>query len=127
MNKMLYIAHFSFQGPGKNPRHGSFACLEEADDVEACLDKCRSLIADLHRKGDLGGHLGYIYLDVLVQVKSLPRNGLLNPMITRPGPLIPSKSISLPADDGKDCEAFSLSSDSEGRDGVNMEPFMTLA
>lgn len=123
---MLYIVHFSYEGPETKPEHGSLACLAEADNVEACLEKCRKLIVDLNRRGDLGANLRHIYLDVAVQIRTVPETGVLTHMTTRPGYLAPSKSLSLPACQKEACEAFSLASDSEDQNGVDVEPFMTL-
>jgi hypothetical protein len=123
---MLYVTHFSYEGPETNPVHGSFVCLAEAEDLDACLKKCHGLIADLHAKGDLDGNLRHIYLDAAVQVKAVPQAGVLTHMITRPGPLTTFKSLSLPDESDGACEALAVSPDSKGRQGVDKEPFITL-
>lgn len=78
---MLYIAHLSFD-PVKdaikeNQRHGHFTIVMEADDVDSAMEKAKSLIQSVHAKGYLFNPEMAIYLDVCVEVKSLPEQGLL--------------------------------------------------
>lgn len=86
---MLYITHLSFD-PVKdaiteNLNHGYFTIALEADDVDSALDKAKSHIQSLYDKGYLFDPETATYLEVCVEVRSLPEQGLLTFFSRREG------------------------------------------
>lgn len=123
---MLYIGHFSFNGFEDNPKHGYFTCLVHANSVEESLDKFRNLLSKLAKDSEIFGDVSSVYLDVVTQLKQDPPVAFLAHMVTRGGELTPSISTSLPEADKRYWEAFAIAPDSEDKEAVEIEPFVTF-
>lgn len=98
---MLYSGHFSFDeiGMDQSPRHGYFACLVEAENVENAFKKFKKRILQIRNeeKDDLFSQMLAIYVEDVVEI---PDNYSGEPVVTRyqssEGPFPKSKSCFLP-------------------------------
>lgn len=86
---MLYEGHFSFEdhsrGSPAEPWHGFFTCVAEAKSVDAAVVKFDRLIRALAKKQDLFDGVAEIYLDACIELRSLPKTGLLTYVAIRQG------------------------------------------
>ena len=123
---MLYLGHFSFNGFEDDPRHGYLTSLVEAGSIDEALDRFRKLLEGFQRERDVFNDVADIYLDVVIQVKRVPPEGIVAHMVTRPGELPPAISSTLPNLDEAYCEAYSVAPENEDRQGeVTIDPFVT--
>jgi len=81
---LLYIAHFSFDDIAASTssaedgaRHGYFALVVEASDVEEAVDKFKALIIELHRDEDVLNDVRQVFLDSCVEIRTIPNPGFL--------------------------------------------------
>jgi hypothetical protein len=80
---MLYLAQFSFSGKHTEEPlagqevSGHFNCLVEAEDVEEADRRLRALLRETKRKHEILDGATIVYLDSLIEVKSVPKKGML--------------------------------------------------
>jgi len=80
---MLYLAQFSFSGThteeplAGQDASGHFNCLVEAEDVGEADRKLRALLRETKRKHEILGGAATVYLDSLIEVKAVPKKGML--------------------------------------------------
>lgn len=80
---MLYLAQFSFSGKHtEEPLEGQevsghFNCLVEADEVGEADRKLRALLREIKRKHEILDGATIVYMDSLIEVKSVPKKGML--------------------------------------------------
>ena len=123
---MLYLGQFSFNGFEDDPRHGYLSSLVDADSIDEALDRFRTLLEGFQREHEGLKDVADIYLDVVIQIKKVPPEGILAHLATRPGGLSPAIS-SVPAElDENYCEAYSVAP-AEGEEGreVAINPFVS--
>ncbi len=101
---MLYSGHFSFDelGPDQAPRHGYFACLVAADNVEEAFERFKTRILQIREeeKDALFVNMLAIYVEDVVEI---PDDYSGEAVVTRyqssEGPFPKSKSCFLPVSD----------------------------
>jgi hypothetical protein len=99
---MLYVIHFSFaetssSAPkGWETSHGFFTVLQEADEPEDAIDKCKLLLRKMHRESDWLRSGAKVFLDTCLEVKQLPAEGLLGFFQEMPGSSCGGISRALP-------------------------------
>ena len=101
---MLYSGHFSFDeiGADQSPRHGYFACLVEADNVEQAFERFKARILQIRdeEKNELFVQMLAIYVEDVVEI---PDDYSGEAVVTRyqssEGPFPKSKSCFLPISD----------------------------
>lgn len=108
---MIYLGHFSFNGFENDPRHGYLTSLVAAGSIDEALNRFRALLEGLQRKGNVFNDVAGIYLDVVIQIKKVPPEGILAHMVTRPGELSPAISSMMPDLNEEYCEAYSVAPD----------------
>jgi hypothetical protein len=76
---MLYISHLSFHTIREDdePWHGYFTCVVESTDVEAALDKTRSLVLKLRAEEDVLEDVDAVFLESCVEVHAVPEEGFM--------------------------------------------------
>ena len=123
---MLYLAHLSFDGEYKGePTHGWFTCMVEADDIEASVDEFHHLITKLQKDEDIFQFVTKVYLEDIIQIRQVPKEGFLGHYSSSPGEAPPSIATTCWGDTDSYCESFSpISSDNE--ESQEIEPFIVF-
>ena len=130
---MLFLGHFSFAYDSRlgsrraQPWHGHFTALAEARDVDGALEKFADLVEAFARENDLLEDVEEIYLDSCIEVKKLPRAGLIGHLSLQEGYSPGGVSTTLPGTSEKNAVSYTLEPESEEEDGsYEPWPFMTL-
>jgi hypothetical protein len=130
---MLYVGHFSFTQisprPGKEPWHGLFTLVAEARTLQTAVTKFQRLIHDLAKKHDLFDDVDDVYLDSCVEVRSVPRSGLLTFATLKEGEDTGGLSMSLLASGERNAASYSWGEpdDDESTGSKPVEPFVRFA
>lgn len=77
---MLYLGYFTFpesRSDTRESRHGYFSCVVDADAIDDAMEKFEVLIRGLKRDDDLLDGVDQIYVDICVELLSVPATGLL--------------------------------------------------
>ncbi len=121
---MLFLGHFSVQSVPTDPQpwHGLFTLLGEAERPEAALRQFRRLLRRLHRQTELFRPACRVYLIDCLEVRRLPRGGLLGHFRAYLAPAPVALDLALPEVSERHCVAY-LPLASEGEEGT-LEPFM---
>lgn len=86
---MLYLGHFSFADDVMTakgePWHGAFTYVVEARSLEAALTKLARLVRTLVKRHDVFDGTSEIYLDSCVELRSVPRGGVMSYVSLRAG------------------------------------------
>jgi hypothetical protein len=101
---MLYIGYFRFEfdDADSGNSEGRFSFAVEADDIDAACATMASTIMEKH--GELLGNAAQLFLDDVVEIKSLPAGGVI--LRAEHGPHHaddPVYSVALPNYDGEEC------------------------
>jgi hypothetical protein len=134
---MLYLAHCSFAEKGDSPTYGYFTYLVKAEDYESAVEQLRRKVETARDRTDMFDRPVEIYLDDVLEVRVLPKRGVIARFQAHLGKEAPSLSASLPADDPRGCRVIrpgdydpvddddhdDLAEDEPGED-VTVEPFM---
>ena len=133
---MLYLAHCSFEEKGDTPTFGYFTYVVRADDYETAVDQLRRKLETARARTDLFDRPVEIYLDDVLEVRKLPKRGVIARYQAHVGEDPGSLSSSLPADDPRGCrvvrpseiepEGDDLEDDLDDEGEVQVEPFMTF-
>lgn len=123
---MLYMGFFSFDGFTDKPINGYFTCAVQTADVDTSLDRFRHLLKIMRKEDEALTGVTNIYLDTVIEVKTVPAEGFLAHMISREGELDNSISTVLPHVDDRIAEAFTTASAETEDEAVEMEPFMSF-
>jgi hypothetical protein len=129
---MLFLGHFSFDARAASdsePWHGLFTCVVEAKDVRDAVARFRRLIRSLAKRDDAFEGVDEIYLDSCIEVRALPRTGLLSFITIRQGEDIGGISASLlgiKAQNAVNYRWASPDDDEEQAEPRRMEPFVRL-
>ena len=123
---MLYFGHFSFEEQDGKTRHGYLTCMIEADSLDDSLTGFRELLNRIQKEKGLFKKPAAIYLDVIIQSKNIPKEGLVAHLVRQDGELAPSTSIALPAKTETENEAFAVVPDSGSTAEVEIDPFMSF-
>lgn len=131
---MLYIGHFSFEGPepefkAESRERGWFILLAEADSVDNALDKSRDLVGSLKSWFTSFEDVEDVYLDDVTEVDRVPAEGVLARIVhTHDDP--PSwVATSLPGVPNEFCRSYGWGPeepDEDGDGGVHVEPFVSF-
>jgi hypothetical protein len=132
---MLYLAHCSFSEKGESPTYGFFTYLVKAADYETAVEQLRRKIENARDRTDMFDRAVEIYLDDMLEVRKLPKRGVIARYQAHLGTEADSLSASLPADDPRGCrvirpgdveddeEEDDLAEDEPSAD-ITVEPFM---
>jgi hypothetical protein len=125
---MMYVGHFSFSGDGGAPWHAFFTCVVDAADVDAAVGKFKRLIRDVARRGDVFGGVSEIYMDSCIELRSLPKGGLMTYVTIRDGEDTGGISAALLGATSRSAVAYSWSPDpaEESTEPRPIEPFVRL-
>jgi len=132
-DKLLYVAHFSFDeivvstGSAKDgPYHGYFALVAEANDVEEALNKFKALIIRLHRDEDILDDVQQVLLDSCVEIRSIPNAGFLVHYAMIDGECLGGIFTSIRGASEEEATAYDIQSPDEdgGVATYNIEPFV---
>lgn len=130
---MLFLGHFSFTYESRlgsrraMPWHGSFTTLAEARNVDAALEKFAALIQAMAKDNDLFDDVEEIYLDSCVEVRSIPRAGLIGHVNLQEGDSPGGISTTLPGTSERQAVSYHLEPESEEEDGsYEPWPFLVL-
>jgi hypothetical protein len=130
---MLFLGHFSFSyetrlgRKRKHPWHGHFTAAAEARNVDAALEKFAALIHGLADRNDLFADVEEIYLDSCVEVKAMPKAGLVGQVNLLEGDSPGGVSTTLPRTAEKHAVSYHLEPESEEPDGsYEPWPFVVL-
>lgn len=130
---MLFLGHFSFAYDSRlasrraQPWHGHFTALAEARDVDGALEKFAALVEAFAQENDLLEDIDEIYLDSCIEVKKLPRAGLIGHLSLQEGYSPGGVSTTLPGTSEKNAVSYTLEPESEEEDGsYEPWPFMTF-
>lgn len=126
---MLYIGFFRFEfdDADTGASEGRFSFAVEAGDIdEACQTMANSI---MEQHGELLGNAAQLFLDDVVEVKSLPAGGVI--LRAEHGPLHaddPVYSVALPDYDGEECLNYRQGpdphDDPEGASEYAPQPFI---
>ena len=135
---MLYLAHCSFSEKGDTPTYGHFTYVVKADDYETAAEQLRRKLESARERTDLFDRPVEIFLDEMLEVRKLPKRGVIARYQSHFGTEPASINASLPADDPRGCRVI-RPSDIDGEDeeqddlddlaeeeSVPVEPFMTF-
>ena len=115
---MLFLGHFSFAYDSRlasrraQPWHGHFTALAEARDVDGALEKFADLVEAFARENDLLEDVEEIYLDSCIEVKKLPRAGLIGHLSLQEGYSPGGVSTTLPGTSEKNAVSYTLEPES---------------
>jgi hypothetical protein len=133
---MLYLAHCSFSEKGETPTYGHFTYVVRADDYETAVDQLRRKLESARERTDLFDRPVEIYLDDMLEMRKLPKRGVIARYQSHFGEEPASINASLPADDPRGCRVIhpgdvDAEDDDEDDDlaedeEVTVEPFMTF-
>lgn len=128
---MLYVGQFSFDvlqdaSPAIEYGSGSFTGLVEAGSAEEALEKFRDLIGSVDDSEPFES-VGNVYLDVGIEVRQLPADGLITYLEMRTADGAGRVSMALPDAPAGCCSAFDWVGESETEDEeYTPTPFMPL-
>lgn len=128
---MLYLGHFSFTYESKlgsrraQPWHGYFTALAEARGVDAALEKFAALAEKMAAENELLKEVEEIYLDSCVEIRTIPRAGLIGHLSLIEGDTPGGIATTLPGTSEKAAVSYHLEPESEEEDGA-YEPFPFL-
>lgn len=107
---MLYMGHFSFDfgtpTAPESPAHGLFTCVAEAANIDAAIAKFNRLIRDLVKRHDVFDGVAEIYLDACVELRSVPRSGVMSYITIREGEDIGGISATLLGNRTRDAVSY---------------------
>ncbi len=132
---MLYLAEFTCDGRWGELEEdglafGSFSALAEAETIDDVLKLLRRLVRrHMTDKRILAGATS-IYLDNLVEVKRMPKGGVVTYCVLTHGEQRPNLNMSLPGYRGTDCNAYAYCDDDKDADigaegAYTVDPFIT--
>ena len=120
---MLYLAHFDFnENTGKDESHGYFTCVVEAENIDEALEKFETLLMEIRAKEDILADIDEVYLNVCVEIHSVPKAGFVANYTSYSGAQTASISTSIRGASEKQCVTYSYEPDEEGE----VEPFLTF-
>ena len=135
---MLYLAHCSFFEKGDTATYGHFTYVVKATDYETAVDQLRRKIENARARTDVFDRPVEIFLDDMLEVRKLPKRGVIARYQSYLGKEPPSIHALLPADeprgcrvirpadvDDEDAEADDLD-DLDDEEEVQVEPFITF-
>lgn len=132
---LLYIGHFSFEGPepefkAESRECGWFICVAEADSVEDAVDKFRDLVWSLKSWFTSFESVEAVYLDDVTEVERVPAEGVLARFVhTYDDPPGASISMSLPGVPKEFCRSYGWGTeepDEDDDEGVEVVPFVSF-
>ena len=135
---MLYLAHCSFSEKGDTATFGHFTYLVKAADYETAVDNLRRNIETARARTDVFDRPVEIYLDDVIEVRKLPKRGVITRYQSYLGDEPASIFAALPADDPRGCRVIRPADvndeDAEADDfddladeeEVQVEPFITF-
>lgn len=124
---MLHLIYLSFHEHAGEEGQGNISCVVDAETVEDAAEKTATLIERLHADSETFQGIKELYLDEIVQIRSLPDGGFLSHWQWAAGTDSETVSAVLPGVDEEHCEAFSPipeGSSEDDEDGVTAEPFL---
>jgi len=131
---MLYSGHFSFDeiGSDQTPRHGYFACLVKAENVEQAFKRFKKRILQIREdeKDELFAQMVVIYVEDVVEIPdNFPQEAVVTRYQSSEGPFPKSKSCFLPVSETAKLKSYQwMSSGSQkekDKDGYRVaEPFL---
>lgn len=128
---MLYLGHFSFsqrlrrrRRRSAEPWHGHFTAVADAPDPNAALSKFRRLLGRLGRHAMFEG-VREIYLDVGVEIRSVPAAGFIAHFSMREGDDPGGVSTSVRGAKPSQAMGFSLEPNDSAEE-QQVEPFVVL-
>jgi len=108
---MLYLGHFSFTAAPTDedePAHGVFTCCADADDIDAAIEKLRSLVLRLKEEDDALDGVDEVYLDSCVEIRTMPKDGMMSYWIKWPHEETTSISTGLRWAEGDEAVGYSI-------------------
>lgn len=130
---MLFLGHFSFTYESRlgsrraQPWHGHFTALAEARNVDAALEKFAALVEKMADENDLLDEVEEIYLESCVEVRSIPRAGLIGHVSLIEGDTPGGVATTLPGTSEKAAVSYHLEPESEDEEGsYEPWPFIVL-
>ena len=125
---MLYMTYLSFHEHGEDEGRGNFSCVIEAENIQEAVEMTANLIERIHEKTEAFSGTREIYLDDIIQVKSIPPQGFMAHWMWAPDDAEGTVSTVLPEVPEEFCEAFCPEPEGDGgdEDEVTVEPFITF-
>jgi hypothetical protein len=117
---VLYIGHFDFVEEDDR-RHGYCTCVAEAENVDAAMEKFKSLIWSLKKNDDLFDGVQDVFLDSCIEASSIPEAGFLAHYTVYVGEIRGSISTSIRGVEPDQCSAYDWADDEEDGDEDNDE------
>ena len=132
---MIYLAELSFDTNKKSanamPRHGRLTALLDAASVDDAVTKLRRLLRKHARTGRVLDDADRVYLDALVEVPSMPKDGLLAYYESSYGEFQSAINVAVPEPSPTDCEAYAFGFNGHEEDMANgsfkRKPFITAS
>jgi hypothetical protein len=130
---MLYVGHFSFEGPepefkAEGRERGWFTCIVEAESMDSAADKLRELVTASKGWFTSFEDVERVYLDDLIEVEKVPIQGVLAHLEHTYDDPHSSISTSTPGVPEEFCRSYGWGAETNDNDeeGATMEPFVSF-
>ena len=129
---MIYLGHFSFVSnvalPDEVPElsHGYLTCVAEADSTELALRTFEVMLRRLKRSDELFSGVDQVHLDSCIEIRSIPKRGLLTYFHEENGEPQPAVSTSLFRSSTKHAVAYEWMSSDQSQNDDRREPFLVF-
>lgn len=110
---MLYIGHFSFDeiGTGQEIRHGYFASVVDADNIERAVNEFKELIFSIRKMDETFQQISAVYLEDIIEFQHLPQKAIVTRIQSCAGQFPKSVTHSLPGVASPGINAYGLEAD----------------
>lgn len=129
---MLYLGHFNFIYEAKVGRKqsqaldGTFTSVAEAESAEEAALTFERLFRKLKKSGDVFEGAVAIYLEALVEVKSVPKGGFISHLIAGYPEGIETFAMALRGAAPRHCTLYDTLPDDLHDQEIVLEPFLTF-
>ena len=110
---MLYLGHFSFDedGTDRQPRHGYFSVVAEAESPESALSRFKATIQKMREENEIFRNVIAVYIDDIVEIESMPDEPFVTLFQSSEGEFPKSVSHSLPGMESPKIRTYGFSID----------------
>jgi hypothetical protein len=131
-DSMIYLGHFSFVSnvapTNEVPElsHGYLTCVAEADSTELALRTFEVVLRRLKRSDELFSGVDNVHLDSCIEIRSIPKRGLLIYFNEERGESQPAVSTSLFRSSTKYAVAYEWMWSDPSQNDCRREPFLVF-